>query len=72
MVKKNIYTKNRKNTRPELIGKKVRFTHQRHGIIRGMIVETDKDTYVMATDLDRTIRWRLTYPTLENGTVEYP
>tara|TARA_R100000808_G_C2154691_1_gene165907 strand:+ start:6915 stop:7133 length:219 start_codon:yes stop_codon:yes gene_type:complete len=71
MIKKSVYAKSRKERRPELIGKKIKYNHRREGTIRGIIVETDVDTYVMASDMDPCIRWRLHYDTLENGVAEY-
>jgi hypothetical protein len=71
MTKTSSYAKTRKDIHPELLGKKVKFNHRREGAIRGTIIETDKDTFVMATQRDPCLRWRLSYATLQNGSVEY-
>ena len=52
----------------KLLGQKVRYNH-RSGVIRGTVVEVDNKTFVIATLLDETIRFRLPHSFLKNSQV---
>tara|TARA_Y100000310_G_C20364234_1_gene660421 strand:+ start:474 stop:677 length:204 start_codon:yes stop_codon:yes gene_type:complete len=52
----------------DLLGQKVQFAHH-GGITRGTIVEVDNKTFVIATLLDETIRFRMPYSFLKDSKV---
>tara|TARA_Y100000310_G_C20626914_1_gene786444 strand:- start:1535 stop:1720 length:186 start_codon:yes stop_codon:yes gene_type:complete len=54
----------------EYVGQKVQFYH-RSGTIRGVIVEVDDETFVIATLLDETIRFRIPYSFIKNSQVRF-
>ena len=54
----------------KLLGHKVQYNH-RSGVVRGTIVEVDDKTFVIATLLDETIRFRVPHAFLRDSQVRF-